>query len=100
MPTTKIIVTSQKNTYHLHLAHRPETRTSGKSFYETIGALFETCKEIFSQEVTVTPRERDYHACIKNNPDQWGADKNPRAAIGNLINSHQKSFGVHIEWRE
>ena len=47
-------------------------------------------------KVVITPRERDYHACIEDRPEIWRCGRTPDAALGNLATNHQERFNLTI----
>lgn len=39
-----------------------------------------------------------YHAQIKGEPGMWACGRSPTAAIGDLVNSHPKIFGINVTY--
>lgn len=55
----------------------------------------EVCERILDRTWDDKPK---YHAQIENEPGYWGCGKSVDEAIGNLINSHPKTFGIKIDY--
>jgi hypothetical protein len=49
------------------------------------------------KEIIATKRTDDYHACLKDNPEIWGCGNSLKAAIGDLIMSHDNTFDIDID---
>ena len=50
-------------------------------------------------KIIVTRRNDDYHACLEGHPEIWGCGKTIDGAIGDLIRSHQDTFGIAVEYQ-
>jgi hypothetical protein len=51
-----------------------------------------------SLKIILTKRSEDIHACLESDHRIWGCGKSQYEAIGNLINAHQSTFGVTVEY--
>ena len=49
-------------------------------------------------EIVVTNRTDDIHACLKDHPEVWGCGRTSLEAIGSLISVHPAVFGIKINW--
>ena len=45
-------------------------------------------------EIVLTKRTDDYHACIRGHHEIWGCGENYNEAIGDLVRSHKREFGI------
>lgn len=50
-------------------------------------------------KIIITKRSDDLHACLDGHPEIWGCGKTSAQALGDMINAHQKTFNIEIEYK-
>lgn len=48
-------------------------------------------------KIVIEQRPTDFHASLKGNPKIWDRGTTASEAIGNLIRTHPKKFGLSVE---
>jgi len=48
-------------------------------------------------KIIITQRSSDFHAHVEGHLGRWAAGVSPRAAVGDLVISHQDFFGIKID---